>query len=109
MSNSCASMSSSNALCLSGLSLVIVAIGPSIARCTVPAMTDSPTAKSLPSARSAPLHLLDEAHEQRGELGTILRRPGVEHGGDVVLGGALEPLTGRAALGRGLEPRHSTI
>src|SRR5262245_24379596 len=33
-SNSSRSMSSSNALCLSGLSFVIVAIGPSIVRCT---------------------------------------------------------------------------
>src|SRR5689334_12506378 len=38
MSNSCASMSSSNALCLSGLSLVIVAIAPSMSSRTVPAM-----------------------------------------------------------------------
>jgi hypothetical protein len=35
MSNSAASISSSNALCLSGLLLVIVAIGPSIASCTL--------------------------------------------------------------------------
>ena len=37
-SQSCVSMSSSNALCLSGLLLVIVAIGPSIVRSTVAAM-----------------------------------------------------------------------
>src|SRR6476646_5285975 len=38
MSNSCTSMSSSNALCLSGLSFVIVAMTPSISSRTVPAI-----------------------------------------------------------------------
>src|SRR5918997_4015645 len=40
--NSCASMSSSNALCFSGLSLVMVATGPSTSSRTLPAISSGP-------------------------------------------------------------------